>query len=139
MGEDQQQLVTIAGVYELEQSESGSFVLLRDQQNRAFVIGVGPCEAFAILSALNNQKFHRPLSHDLMQAVLEQLGARIEKIVVDDLSNDVFYCRLTISSNGNQLTIDARPSDAIALALRSGAPIYATEAVITEALLKEGD
>jgi len=139
VGEDQQQLVTIAGVYELEQSESGSFVLLRDQQNRAFVIGVGPCEAFAILSALNNQKFHRPLSHDLMQAVLEQLGARIEKIVVDDLSNDVFYCRLTISSNGNQLTIDARPSDAIALALRSGAPIYATEAVITEALLKEGD
>ena len=139
MGDDQQQLVTVVGVYELEQSGSGSFVLLRDQQDRAFVIGVGPCEAFAILSVLSNQKFHRPLSHDLMQQVIEHLGGRLEKIVIDDLSNDVFYSRLTLSSNGDQLSVDARPSDAIALALRSGVPIYATEAVISEALLKEGD
>ena len=139
MGEDQQRLVKVVGVYELEESSSGSFVMLRDQENRAFVIGLGPCEAFAILSILNGQKFHRPLSHDLMQAVIEKLDARLEKIVIDDLSNDIFYSRLNLSSNGDHLSLDARPSDAIALALRSGAPIYATESVISEALLKEGE
>lgn len=136
MAEQEYQL-SVLGVYTSD-DEGYNYVLLRDQQQRSFAIGVGPCEAFAISAALESQRMEisRPLTHDLMQSVLERLQAKVEKIVIDDLSHSIFYAKLFIQSNGRSLAIDARPSDAVALALRVDAPIYAVDSVIEQARLE---
>ncbi|KPJ62881.1 hypothetical protein AMK68_04385 [candidate division KD3-62 bacterium DG_56] len=129
--------VQVVGVYEVQEGGQNALVLLRDDVKRSFPISIGPCEAFAILSVFSDQQPPRPLTHDLMSSLLERADARLERIVIDDLANDIFYARLTLVADGETVTVDARPSDAIALALRTGAPIYATEAVISASFLKE--
>jgi len=129
--------VQVVGVYEVQEGGQNALVLLRDDVKRSFPISIGPCEAFAILSVFSDDKPSRPLTHDLMSSVLERVDARVERIVIDDLANDIFYARLTLVADGDPVTIDARPSDAIALALRTGSPIYATEEVIAASFLKE--
>jgi bifunctional DNase/RNase len=132
-----ERLVQVVGVYELQEGGQQAFVLLRDEQNRSFPISVGPCEAFAIMAHFSGQKPTRPLTHDLMRSILDRVDATVERIVIDDLANDIFYARLALVVDGQQLEVDARPSDAIALALRLGAPVYATEEVIAASFLKE--
>jgi bifunctional DNase/RNase len=125
--------VTVVGVFETTEVGEGPFLLLRDAGQRVFPIVIGPWEALAIQVVLHQSPVPRPLTHDLIQTLLERLDARLERIVIDDLSHDTFYARLELRSHGASLSVDARPSDAVALALRMNAPIYATEAVIARA------
>jgi len=126
--------VEVLGVFEIENSDS-PFVLLRDSEGRNIPIWVGPCEAVAIQTVLSGTIPSRPLTHDLALTLLERLGATLERVVIDDLSNKVFYAKLHLSTATVPLEIDARPSDALALALRAQAPVLISDAVAEEAKL----
>ena len=107
------------------------FVLLRDNRGRRVPIFVGQFEAWAISLALEGDSPDRPFTHDLLKLMLERLDARVEQVIIDDLWNEVFYAKIGLTQkNGESTEIDARPSDAIALALRSRAPIYMAETVL---------
>ena len=109
-------------------------VILKEKEaNRYLPIWIGPAEADAIAVKLQNVELSRPLTHDLLQSVISTLGASVEYIVVSGLKEDTFYARLALSIDGGALDIDSRPSDALALAVRVGAPIYAEESVLEKA------
>ena len=109
-------------------------VILKEKgTNRYLPIWIGPAEADAIAVKLQNVELSRPLTHDLLQSVISTLGASVEYIVVSGLKEDTFYARLALSIDGVKLDIDSRPSDALALAVRVGAPIYAEESVLEKA------
>jgi bifunctional DNase/RNase len=109
-------------------------VVLNDQENRrALPIWIGTAEASAIIRQLENIKSARPMTHDLMFNLLETTGYSLTKIEINDLSSDTYYASLYLShKDGHAHVIDARPSDAIALALRAQAPIYATANVVAD-------
>jgi hypothetical protein len=96
-------------------------------------IWVGIFEANAIALQIENIATPRPMTHDLLRNVIQDLKASVQKIVVSDLQENTFYALIYLSLNGDTLAIDARPSDAIALALRTKAPIFVEEAVIDNA------
>jgi len=109
-------------------------VILKEKgTNRYLPIWIGPAEADAIAVKLQNVELSRPLTHDLLQSVISTLGATVDYIVVSGLKEDTFYARLALSVDGVKLDIDSRPSDALALAVRVGAPIYAEESVLEKA------
>ena len=109
-------------------------VILKEKgTSRYLPIWIGPAEADAIAVKLQNIELSRPLTHDLLQSVISNLGASVEYIVVSGLKEDTFYARLALSIDGVKLDIDSRPSDALALAVRVGAPIYAEESVLEKA------
>ncbi len=106
-------------------------VILRAKgSNRCLPIWIGPAEADSITMRLRNEEVPRPMTHDLVQSIISSLGASIGRIIVSDLSNDTFYAKIIIQCNGSQIEIDSRPSDAIALAVRADAPIYADDTVV---------
>jgi len=117
-------------------------VILREKDtDRYLPIWIGPAEADAIAVRLQDVAVPRPLTHDLLRNLIEQLGGKVSYIVVNDISNDTFYARIVLDVNGQTMEIDSRPSDAIALAVRVEAPIYAEEAVLDRAghlLTEEG-
>ncbi|HEY3281941.1 MAG TPA: bifunctional nuclease family protein [Armatimonadota bacterium] len=128
--------VRLSAVYE-QQHASGQcayFVELVDKRDRKVKIYVGHPEASSISMASEGQSFSRPLTHDLLRSVVERLGYRVERIIIDDLYNDTFYAKLTLIGDNRTLDIDCRPSDAIAVAVRTKAPIYIAEDVITSVL-----
>ena len=109
-------------------------VILREKESDRYLpIWIGPAEADAISVKLQNMDMARPLTHDLLNSVIDTLGAAVNLIVVNDLLNDTFYAKIVLSTNGKQLEIDSRPSDAIALAVRVTAPIYVEESVLDKA------
>jgi len=109
-------------------------VILKEKgTNRYLPIWIGPAEADAIAVKLQNVELSRPLTHDLLQSVISTLGASVDYIVVSGLKEDTFYASLALSIDGVKLDIDSRPSDALALAVRVGAPIYAEESVLEKA------
>jgi len=109
-------------------------VILKEKgTNRYLPIWIGPAEADAIAVKLQNVELSRPLTHDLLKSVISTLGASVEYIVVSGLKEDTFYARLALSIDGGALDIDSRPSDALALAVRAEAPIYAEESVLEKA------
>ena len=109
-------------------------VILKEKgTNRYLPIWIGPAEADAIAVKLQNVELSRPLTHDLLQSVISNLGASVDYIVVSGLKEDTFYARLALNVDGVKLDIDSRPSDALALAVRVGAPIYAEESVLEKA------
>src|SRR3954447_18013043 len=109
-------------------------VILRDQQGqRVLPIWVGIFEANAIALQIENVSTPRPMTHDLLRNVIHDLKASVQKIVVSDLQDNTFYALIYLSLEGDTLAIDARPSDAIALALRTRAPIFVEESVIDNA------
>ncbi len=109
-------------------------VILKEKgANRYLPIWIGPAEADAIAVKLQNIELARPLTHDLLQSVITTLGASVEYVVVNGLKEDTFYARLALSIDGERIDIDSRPSDALALAVRVGAPIYAEESVLEKA------
>jgi len=99
---------------------------------RSFPIGIGIVEISAIDRRLKGLKAPRPMTHDLFGNVLQQLGAEIEKIVIDDLRNHTFYAKIHISCNGKLLKIDSRPSDAIALGVATSTPIFVAQHVFDQ-------
>jgi uncharacterized protein len=109
-------------------------VLLRDTTDRrALPIWIGEAEAKAIVNALDPKSLARPMTHDLLMNIMDSWSATIERVVIHALKNSTFYAILTISHGEVKKEIDARPSDAIALALRARCPIWVMEEVILEA------
>lgn len=109
-------------------------VILRDKEGqRILPIWVGIFEANAIALQIENITTPRPMTHDLLKNILADLKADVQKVVVCDLKENTFYALIYLEANGEVLAIDARPSDAIALALRTRAPIYVEESVIDSA------
>ena len=109
-------------------------VVLREKKAERYLpIWIGPAEADAIAIKLQNITLPRPLTHDLLCSVINALGALVNFILVNDLRNDTFYAKIFVTINGRRLEIDSRPSDAIALAVRVKAPIYAEEVVLDKA------
>lgn len=109
-------------------------VILREKDaDRYLPIWIGPAEADAIAVRLQDVSVARPLTHDLLKNTIELLGGRVSHIIVSDLSNDTFFARIMLEVNGQIIEIDSRPSDAIALAVRTEAPIYADESVLDRA------
>ena len=105
-------------------------LLLRDNRGRALEIPIGLCEAKAVQMGLDNETAPRPMTHDLMLVIAAQLDAQITRVVLDDVSGGTYFARLTLTTPDEVLTLDCRPSDGVALAIRARAPILATEAVI---------
>jgi len=109
-------------------------VILRDREGaKTLPIWVGMFEANAIALQIENISTPRPMTHDLLRNVIHDLKASVQKIVVCDLQDSTFYALIYLALNGEVVAIDARPSDAIALALRTRAPIFVEEAVIDNA------
>ena len=113
-----------------EASDQQIIVLKERQGERGFPIVIGIVEIFAIDRRLKGIKPPRPMTHDLLDSVIENLGAKVEKIVINDLRNHTFYAQIHLSLNGRMITIDSRPSDAIALGAASNVPIYVAEHVL---------
>jgi bifunctional DNase/RNase len=116
-------------------------VLLKTAEGNKFLpIWIGHPEAAAILMKLQGASTPRPMTHDLVTAMLEQLDAQVTRITVTELKENTFYASITVAQNGSEMEIDSRPSDAIALAVRAEAPIYANERVIEESAIEfEGE
>jgi bifunctional DNase/RNase len=109
-------------------------VILRDTvRERYLPIWIGPWEANAIAMRLQGVTPERPMTHDLFSQTLAELGVTVKQIVVSDLAEDTFRARLLLQVDGREFDLDARPSDAIALAVRAGVPIFATDAVLDRA------
>lgn len=106
-------------------------VILREpESNRVLPIWIGQAEALAIALELRGEKPPRPLTHDLMRNMLEQLGVQVVKVVIHDLIDSTYYATIHLEHEGKSYNIDSRPSDALALALRVGASIYITGNVV---------
>jgi bifunctional DNase/RNase len=106
-------------------------VILKEKDTSRYLpIWIGAAEADAIAVKLQGTSVLRPLTHDLMQSVIDALGGQVLSIIVNDLQKDVFFAKIVLNRNGEQVEIDSRPSDAIALAVRVQAPIYAEEDVL---------
>jgi bifunctional DNase/RNase len=115
-------------------SEHGSAVVLADDAAKVgLLIFVGGSEALSIALRLEHKKYERPLTHDLLDSVLKKLGGDILSVRVDRLEDDVFYGSLLLHKDGRLFEIDARPSDALALAIGSGAPVYVADGVLKQA------
>lgn len=111
-----------------------------DGPRRLVPIWVGSQEAVSISMAVNGEEPVRPLSHDLMQRLLVVLGGTVERVDVTRLENGVFYAELSLTTARGRSTVDCRPSDAIALATRTGAPLFVAEAVLeTAGVLEDAD
>jgi bifunctional DNase/RNase len=116
-------------------------VLLKTAEgNRFLPIWIGHNEAAAILMKLQGASTPRPLTHDLVTEILGQLDAQVVRIIVTELRENTFFAEITVQQDGAEIQIDSRPSDAIALALRADAPIYAADEVIEESAIEfEGE
>src|SRR5215210_3243100 len=109
-------------------------VILKDsERDRYLPIWIGSWEANAIAMKLQGLTPERPLTHDLFARTLDEIGISIRQIVISDLADETFHARLILEQGERSLEIDARPSDSIALAVRTGAPIYATDEVLDRA------
>ena len=120
-------------------TENNRFVvILKDDIKRRWLpIVVGPSEAQAIALQLENIQPPRPMTHDLLKNILDYVHANILRVVVSELKDNTYFAEIDIKKNGDQSKIDARPSDAIALALRSSAPIFVNEEVMKKASIAE--
>jgi hypothetical protein len=109
-------------------------VILKEKDaDRYLPIWIGPAEADAIAVKLQDVSVPRPLTHDLLNSVISDLGAAVNSVIVSDLNNDTFYAKIMLQVDGRTLEVDSRPSDAIALAVRAQAPIFAEESVLDKA------
>lgn len=115
-------------------------VVLKDaDSDRYLPIWIGAFEAEAIRVELSGTPVPRPLTHDLLKAVITQFGGEVEHIIVSDLRNDVYYAAIKIIKNGEIVEIDSRPSDAIALAVRLKVPIFVDDSVMNRAAIQPED
>ena len=124
----------VAGIA-LDPTNNAPIVVLRDLDGKFILpIWIGIMEASAIAAALEGVQYSRPMTHDLFKLFIDTLGATIEKIEVVDIRDNVFYALITIVLGNARFTIDARPSDAIAIALRSKSPVFVANHVIKDAI-----
>ena len=122
-------LTEISRILITETSDQQVIWLKEQKGDRSFPIVIGIFEAYAIDRKLNNKEIERPLTHDLLASMLGQLDVAVERIVVTALKRTTFYANIILQRNGETVTVDSRPSDAIALAVRVGAPIFVEDEV----------
>ncbi len=137
--------VSVVGVFEEipasgDQKEARPVVMLRDGASRELRIPVASCEGLAILVGLEQPVSRRPLTHDLALRLIQSLAANLERVVIDDAPDDeVYHARLHLRASPGELSMEARPGDAMAMALRAEAPIYVTEDVLARAAWPKDD
>ena len=119
----------------ISETSDQQVILLREraEPHRSFPIIIGIFEAVAIDRKLKATRTPRPLTHDLLDRVIRELGGALERIVVSDLRENTFFARLEIAAGGRTVSVDSRPSDAIALAVRAEVPIFVAEKVFAQA------
>jgi bifunctional DNase/RNase len=125
--------VKINGLAVDAQAKSHVVILKEREGERVLPIWIGPGEAQAIARELAGQRFPRPLTHDLLATVVEGLKGKVTRVVIADLRENTFFANLIIERNGEVLSVDARPSDSIAVALRCQAPIFVNDKLLSEA------
>ena len=131
--------VSIAGLT-MDPASNTPIVILKSEENdQAIPIWIGLLEATSIASALQNIKYERPMTHDLFKNFTELLDISVAKIEVCDLRDNTFYARIYFVSEKNNFDMDARPSDAIALALRYDAPIFVEDSVMQKSKMPDGE
>ena len=113
-----------------ETSEEQIIFLKERDGNRSFPIVIGIFEAAAIDRIVKERECPRPLTHDLLSSVIVSLGGKLVRSVIDDLKNDTYYAKVVIKKEESEVFVDARPSDAITIALQQDAPIYVSERVM---------
>jgi len=118
----------------INETSDQQIIMLKEREgHRIFPIVIGIVEIFAIDRRLKGLKPPRPMTHDLLANVIEGLGAKIEKIIINDLRNHTFFAKILLSINGKSVEIDSRPSDAIALGVASETPIFVADHVFDKA------
>jgi len=126
-------LVSIEAVYQREESGTVErFVVLADNLRRLPIV-IDPCNARAISLPLDGSVPDRPLTHDLLKSCIERLGGEVLRVLIDDLWSTTYYAKIVIKRKNDEFEIDARPSDAIALAVRCGAEVYVSESILESA------
>lgn len=122
----------------VDTSNNAPVVLLEgEEDNKVMPIWIGQNEALAISLQLQGSEFERPLTHDLLKSVLDKLNQQLSKVIIDDLSNKTYYATLVLEGpDGKQLKVDSRPSDSIALALRTNSPIYVDEEIFEDVAME---
>ena len=131
--------VSIAGLTMDPASNTPIIILKSEEDDQAIPIWIGLLEATSIASALQNINYERPMTHDLFKNFTDMLEISIAKVEVCDLKDNTFYARIYFVSKGKNFDMDARPSDAIALALRYSAPIFVDDAVMKKSKMPEGE
>ena len=123
----------------VDETRNEQVIIFREKEGTRFLpVVIGIAEVNAIKMKLSGIKPPRPLTHDLFLQAIEQLGAQLEKVVIDKLHNNTFYAKLYLKRGSNgEVMVDARPSDSVALALRASAPIFVAEEVLGEAGVTE--
>jgi bifunctional DNase/RNase len=112
-------------------NSEAQIVILRDEKNLEILpIWVGLSEGNAIRFALEGILPPRPMTHDLLKSTLDHLGVKVVKIIISEIKNNTYFATVHLDARGTEFTVDARPSDAIALALRTSAPLFVTEEVL---------
>lgn len=130
--------VTIAGLTMDPASNTPIIILKSEEDDQAIPIWIGLLEATSIASALQQIEFDRPMTHDLFKKFAEMKDTRVTRIEVCDLRENTFYARIYFEDEKRSFDMDARPSDAIAIALRFGAPIYVDDKVVQQSKKGEG-
>lgn len=125
--------VKVAGVLFDNQNNSPVMLLKEIDGNKVLPIFIGPIEATAIAYALENVKLVRPMTIDLLKLTIDGLKAKVNRIIVSALKNDTFFAEIIIENDGKILSVDARPSDSVGLALRAQAPIYVADEIMATA------
>ena len=132
--------VTIDSVRVSLMSQHRIVVLKDADAPRYLPIWIGPFEADAITIELQGVEVQRPLTHDLLKAIITSLGAQVERVAITELRNDTFFAQITLQVDGRRMEVDSRPSDAIALAVRSRVPVFVSEEVMDQsAIVPEPD
>ncbi len=123
----------------VDETRNEQVIIFREKEGTRFLpVVIGLSEVNAIKMKLSGIKPPRPLTHDLLLETIQQLGGRLEKVVIDKLQNNTFYAKLyLVRSNDGEIIVDARPSDSVALALRASAPVYVAEEILGEAGVTE--
>lgn len=131
--------MTVGGVT-LDPVTKTPVVLLKDEGEDVMLpIWVGLLEATAMATELEGVKMARPMTHDLLKKVVEEVGASVSRIIVTDLRENTFYAEIELEMGGRLHSLDARPSDAISLALRTGCPIFVSREVLAASAAGEGE
>jgi bifunctional DNase/RNase len=125
--------VNVRGVYFVSTiTGPQAVVFLSDNGERMVPIYIGPAEAISIDIALRKETTPRPMTHDLVKSIMDNFSIGIDRIIIDDLDEQVFYARLMLRNGGREIEIDARPSDCIALAVRTEARIFIEQDILNK-------
>jgi uncharacterized protein len=125
-------LMELSRIFIREMTDMQIIELSEVEGERTFAIVIGLPEAFAIERRLKGIEIPRPQTHDLLASVIRELGGKLKRIVINDLAEGTFFARLVVERDGQEVEIDSRPSDAIALGVAEDVPIYVAEHVLTQ-------